>query len=141
MTQGSNPTLQIKRFAPLPAPGDFVWCRFPETLGVPGPKNRPALVIGVADDDHRVRVCYGTTKKTDTLYPGEFVIDPDDDGFALSGLAARTKFDLGNCVDLPFNSRWFVRHESLAVQVPLPKMGTLHSCYTLAIQEALALIK
>ena len=57
------------QFTPLPAPGDFVWCHFPESVGKPGPKSRPALVIAVFDNDHAIRVAYGTTKKVYRFRP------------------------------------------------------------------------
>ncbi|WPO98183.1 type II toxin-antitoxin system PemK/MazF family toxin [Pseudomonas sp. HR96] len=123
-------------FTPLPAPGDIVWCKFPERLGTPGPKSRPGLVIGVFDEERKVRVCYGTSQKTDRIYPGEFVLDPDDDGFPLSGLGARTKFDLNHTFDLAFDTDWFAMHSSLVPAIPLPKMGSLHSSYMQAIKKA-----
>lgn len=127
------------RFNPLPAPGDFVWCHFPEKVGNLGPKSRPALVIAVFDNDHAIRVAYGTTKKTEEsrIYPGEFVLDPSDAGFQESGLAERTKFDLGNAHTLPFDSDWFAPNQSIYASSPLPKMGSLHSSYMKAVKEAL----
>ncbi|AUF97200.1 hypothetical protein CXQ80_15845 [Pseudomonas sp. 02C 26] len=128
-----------KSFTPLPAPGDIVWCKFPETVGIPGPKNRPCLILGVFDEDHMVRVCYGTSQKTgqEEIYPGEFVMDPQDDGFDISGLGPRTKFDLNNTFDLPFTDRWFHPHRATTLPTPLPKMGTLHPSYMQAIKKAL----
>ncbi len=128
-----------KRFNPLPAPGDFVWCRFPEVMGKPGPKLRPALVIGVFDEDHKIRVCYGTSQKTDIdqIYSGEFVLDPQDDGFAISGLGPRTKFDLNNYFDLPFSTEYFAAHKGILISSPSPKMGALHSSYMQEIKKAL----
>lgn len=128
------------QFHPLPAPGDFVWCHFPQVVGNPGPKARPALVVAVYDDDHAIRVAYGTRQKTNKLYPGEFVLDPADAGFALSGLAARTKFDLSQCVTVQFDSDWFAPHQSVYASTPLPRMGTLHSSYMQAVQTALSQI-
>lgn len=125
------------RFNPLPAPGDFVWCHFPEKVGNPGPKSRPALVIAVFDNDHAIRVAYGTTQKTASLYPGEFVLDPNDAGFPVSGLAGRTKFDLGNAQTLLFDSDWFAPNQSIYASSPLPKMGSLHSSYMTAVKAAL----
>lgn len=66
-----------KPFPQLPEPGDFVWCRFPRLPGfpdTPGPKLRPALVIAVSDADHEVMVVYGTSQKTDKIYPTEFLL-------------------------------------------------------------------
>lgn len=123
-------------FRPLPAPGDFVWCHFPEVIGNPGPKARPALVVAVFEDDHAVRIAYGTTRKTEKLYPGEFVLDPSDAGFALSGLAQRTKFDLNNEVQVYFDSDWFSSNQSVYASTPLPKMGRLDIEYYPVVQKA-----
>ena|SRR5437868_15509667 len=126
-------------FHPLPAPGDIVWCHFPEEIGNPGPKARPALVVAVFDNDHAVRIAYGTTQKTNKLYPGEVVLDPADGGFPLSGLTQRTKFDLNHEVDVFFDSDWFAPNQSVYAAVPLPKMGSLHISYDPAVQKAASL--
>lgn len=128
------------RFKPLPAPGDIVWCHFPEIIGKPGPKARPALVTAVFDDDYAIRVAYGTSQKTNNLYRGEFVLDPQDAGFALSGLGARTKFDLGNLFVLPFDSDWFSANQGIYASTPLPRMGSMHPSYMLDLQKALSLL-
>jgi len=62
---------------PLPALGDIVYCRFPESLGEPGPKPRPALVIGIAELDDKTKAvvaAYGTSQQTEHLRSGEFLI-------------------------------------------------------------------
>jgi hypothetical protein len=123
-------------FKPLPAPGDIVWCHFPQVIGNPGPKARPALVIGVFDDDHAVKIAYGTSQKTEKVYPGEFVLDPADAGFSLSGLGQRTKFDLNNTVNLFFDSDWFAPNQSVHASTPLPKMGRLDISYMSLVQKA-----
>ncbi|MBC3374253.1 hypothetical protein HU762_09895 [Pseudomonas sp. SWRI92] len=123
-------------FRPLPAPGDFVWCHFPEVVGKPGPKARPGLIVAVFDDDHAVRIAYGTTQKTEKLYPGEFVLDPADPGFSSSGLTHRTKFDLNHEVQVLFDSDWFAPNQSVYACVPLPKMGRLDVSYYPAVQKA-----
>lgn len=128
-------------FNPLPAPGDIVWCHFPEGLGTPGPKPRPALIIAVSRDDHAVQLAYGTSQKTYKIYPGEFALDPNDAGFSDSGLDRRTKFDLNRIVQLPFNSIWFTLSPSSTPQTPLPKMGVLHPSYIKAAQKAKAQAK
>ena len=66
---------------PRPRAGDIVDCRFPEQVGTPGPKERPALVLQVEEavDDAQGRVvivAYATSQKVDRVYPGEFVITP-----------------------------------------------------------------
>jgi len=62
---------------PLPAPGDIVWCRFPELpRQSPGPKPRPALVLEVIEreDGIEIAVVYGTSQRVDKLSAGEFAI-------------------------------------------------------------------
>lgn len=121
----------VVQYRPLPAVGDLVWCRFPlmEALGNPGPKPRPALIIAVAPLEHAVQLIYGTTQRTTTLYPSEFVMDPADAGFSTSGLSFRTKFDFNKRVTLKFDSDWFAPAPGLPKNIPLPKLGAMHSCY------------
>ncbi|MBS1054940.1 hypothetical protein [Gluconobacter kondonii] len=124
------------KYAPLPTIGDIVWCHFPQEMGVPGPKPRPALVRAVSTARNLVQVAYGTSKKTGSLYPGEFVLDPSDGGFADSGLEVRTKFDVGNLVTLPFDDTWFAPSPLLKPGTPAPKMGSLHVSYLTAAIKA-----
>ena len=117
-------------YFPVPANGDIVWCLFPDSLGTPGSKPRPALLIAIGEDSqHRpvVTVVYGTTKKLDRLYPSEFKIERvDGASFTLSGLAADSKFDFNHQVKLPFCSTWFgpapgqpfINHPRLGVLAP-----------------------
>lgn len=128
---------QTQKFYPLPAAGDIVWCAFPQSIGQPGPKNRPVLVARVSKDTHEVSVVYGTSQKTDKLFPTEIVLDPSDVGFSVSGLSYRTKFDVSVQVQLPFDSDWFDIAPSPQVNSPLPKMGVLHPSYISAIQAAM----
>lgn len=90
---------------------DFVWCLFPEVSGQPGPKPRPALVIGVNSADPTkpyVKVAYGTSKKLNQIYPSEFTISPADiNEFVAAGLSYPTKFDMKNTVVLPYCDTWF----------------------------------
>lgn len=92
---------------PRPAAGDIVDCRFPESVGVPGPKERPALVLeveaAVGSTGWVVTVAYATSQKIDLVYAGEFVVMPS----ARTGLRVATKFDLLNRHRLPFNDLWF----------------------------------
>lgn len=129
--------IQTKKFHPLPAPGDIVWCHFPQTIGNPGPKPRPALVLAIAREQHAIQVAYGTSQKTHKLYPGEFVLDPSDAGFSVSGLGQRTKFDVGNRVQIYFDSDWFAPAPGQTPQIPLPKLGILHPSYMKAAKQAL----
>lgn len=130
------------QYHPLPAPGDIVWCHFPysEALGNPGPKARPALVLAVSPEDHAIRVAYGTTQRTNNIHAGEFVLDPAEAGFSVSGLAERTKFDLGRSVQVPFDSDWFQPNPGIYATKPLPKMGILHPSYMQAARKALSQI-
>lgn len=133
--------LQKQKFNPLPAAGDIVWCAFPQVLGQPGPKNRPALVARVSPTTHEVSVVYGTSQKTHQIYPTEFVLDPADSGFSSSGLSHRTKFDVATQVQLPFDSDWFAAAPGPQVNSPLPKMGILHPSYMSVIAAAVKNIK
>jgi hypothetical protein len=119
---------QKKCFNPLPAVGDIFWCHFPEKLENPGPKPRPALIVAVSRTDHSVKVAYGTSKKTQRVYPGEFVISETDAGFVESGLSYTTKFDLAHCAILPFDEEWFGAAPGCPGRIPPPKMGVLHAC-------------
>lgn len=125
-----------KAFNPLPAPGDILWCHFPRQIGEPGPKPRPALVLAVSHSTHQVQVAYGTSQKTDRLYPGEFVMDPSDAGFPASGLSFRTKFDLAHHEKIPFDSDWFKQAPGIYATSPLPKMGIVHPSYFKAAKKA-----
>lgn len=124
-----------KNFHPLPATGDILWSQFPQSVGTPGPKPRPVLVVAVSILDHAVEVIYGTSQKTNRIYPSEFVLDPSDPGFKISGLSYRTKFDFRQKVKLPFDSDWFSQAPKV-VNSPLPKLGTLDSCYFIAARAA-----
>ncbi len=116
------------RYFQAPTNGDIVWCLFPESLGKPGPKPRPALIIEIGVDGKGkpvVTVVYGTSKKIDRLYPSEFKIEKADGAsFSLSGLEADTKFDFNHRVKLPYCSTWF---GALPGQpfVNQPKLGVL----------------
>ena len=116
------------RYFQSPTNGDIVWCLFPESLGKPGPKPRPALIIEIGGDSkHKpvVTVVYGTTKKLDRLYPSEFKIEKADGAsFSLSGLAADTKFDFNHRVKLPYCTTWFGSAPGQPY-VNQPKLGVL----------------
>ena len=95
-------------WTPRPKVGDIVQCCFPQQVGVPGPKDRPALVLQVEEavDDPNgsvVVVAYATSQHTTVVYPGEFVIEAS----AKAGLSKATKFDLVNHHRLPFDLDWF----------------------------------
>ena len=126
----------MANFAPAPALGDIVLCRFPQSVGVPGPKIRPALVIGVALQAHAVRVAYGTSKKLDRLYPTEFCIEQHSPGYIASGLSFPTKFDLARQVKLPFTTEWFAAVNRIPPPKPPPKLGVLHAAHFKDAQRA-----
>ena len=110
---------------PRPRAGDIVDCRFPEQVGTPGPKERPALVLQVEEavDDAQgsvVIVAYATSQKVDRVYPGEFVITPS----AGTGLTKATKFDLVRRHRLPFDDNWF--GPAPGVRPPHPCRGRLN---------------
>lgn len=93
---------------PRPRLGDIVECSFPQEVGVPGPKNRPALVLQVEEavDDPTgsvVVVAYATSQNIASVYPGEFVVEAS----TATGLSKTTKFDLVNRHRLPFDDVWF----------------------------------
>ena len=114
---------------PPPRPGDIVWCHFPQDLARrPGPKPRPGLVLAVGEvkGETALEVAFGTSQKTNRLYPGEFLIAPDDgDAFRTAGLSYPTKFDLRKSLQLPYTAEWF----AVAPGTPFgqtPKLGLLH---------------
>lgn len=114
---------------PEPTAGDIVWCHFPDNIH-PRPKPRPGLIIATKEDNKGtifVSVAYGTSKKTDRLYSGEFRIAKVEHpaAYASAGLSFDTKFDFGKTLDLPFNDIYF----SVPPHAPngqIPKLGTLH---------------
>lgn len=130
-------TANVKQHTPLPEPGDIVWCHFPQLPGKPGPKPRPALVLQVSEQDHEVRVVYGTSQKTQKIYPTEFLLKKGEPGFSLSGLARDTKFDMAVKVELPFNSDWFdLAPIKDGVASMSPVMGALHPTYLERVKQA-----
>lgn len=121
----------------LPRPGDVVWCRFPfrEMPGKPGAKPRPAIVRAVFLDRRTsrssVEVAFGTSKKTDKLYKGEFLVATPS-GRRAAGLDLATKFDLGRTVRIPWAIQFFTVRpgaDSLIV-------GSLHPTDVMALRQA-----
>jgi hypothetical protein len=97
-------------------------------LSVPGPKPRPALVVdtGRLRGEPAVEAIYGTSRKLDRLYPGEFSITQEDgDAFTASGLSYPTKFDTARSVFLPYNDEWFAVPAG-APYGQTPTLGVLH---------------
>jgi hypothetical protein len=123
---------------PAAEAGEIVWCHFPERIE-PGPKPRPALVVTVFDDQAPrwvLRVAYGTSKNTDSLRRGEFLIsDRDAAAYGLAGLSYPTKFSFQDTVDLPYNSDWF-KVPPGAPNGQTPKLGMLHPCLMRRVRAA-----
>lgn len=115
----------------LPAPGDIVWCRFPEPpKQSPGPKPRPALVLEVIEreDGIEIAVVYGTSQRVDKLSAGEFAITRlgHAAAYKAAGLSHDTKFDFKQTARLPWSDEFF----SVPPGAPngqRPQMGTLHA--------------
>jgi hypothetical protein len=127
------------RWWPEPVAGDIVWCHFPDHIH-PHPKPRPALILAVFDDDEpqfSVRVAYGTSQKTTSLYKGEFAIlrDKNRVAYETANLSYDTKFNLKQVLDLPFSTDWF----SVPPAAPhgqTPKLGTLHPSLVRSVHAA-----
>jgi len=114
---------------PEPTAGEIVWCHFPDKIN-PKPKPRPGLIISTKEDNEGlifVCVAYGTSKKTDRLYSGEFRIAKSEHpaAYASAGLSYDTKFDFRNSLELPFNDVYF-SVPPLAPHGQTPRLGTLH---------------
>ena len=122
-----------------PTAGEIVWCHFPENVNLRS-KPRPALIFAVFDDDapqFEVRVAYGTSQRTTTLYRGEFAIlrDRNVAAYQSAGLSFDTKFDFKRTLDLPYTTEWF----SVPPAAPhgqTPKLGTLHPSLVRAVEAA-----
>jgi hypothetical protein len=122
-----------------PTAGEIVWCHFPDDVD-PRPKPRPALILAVFDDDapqFTVRVAYGTSQRSTTLYRGEFSVlqSRNPVAYLAAGLSYDTEFNLKQAIDLPYTSDWF----SVPLAAPhgqTPKLGTLHPSLVRAVQAA-----
>ncbi len=121
----------------LPQSGDVVWCRFPfrDMPGKPGPKPRPAIVRAVFLDRRRsrssVEVAFGTSKKTNRLYRGEFSI-ASPSGMRAAGLDLPTKFELARTVRLPWTREFFTAKPGKSRLI----LGSLHPSDTIALRRA-----
>jgi hypothetical protein len=110
-----------------------VWGHFPFLPATePGPKPRPALIVGVRtfEDGVTVQVAYATTQRTSSLRTGEFLIAKDKHSVAFkqAGLAFDTKFDLNKVIELPWTDRYFkVPPTPNPAFGQTPKMGSLHA--------------
>lgn len=84
-----------------------------------------------------MRVAYGTSQRTITLYRGEFAIlrERNAAAYETAGLSHDTKFDLKQAVDLPYTTKWF----SVPPAAPhghTPMLGTLHPSLVRAVEAA-----
>ncbi len=84
----------------------------------------------------RLPVAYGTSQKTDRIYPTEFLIDSSDPNFALTGLSVPTRFDMAHQVQIPFNADWVSKAPSPLPNMPLPKLGVLPANLVKVAKEA-----
>ena len=97
----------------------------------PSPSH-PALVLALFDDDapqFHVKVAYGTSQRTTTLYKGEFAIMRQHHGaaFEAAGLSFDTKFDMKQALDLPYSTDWFsVPPTPAAPHEQTSQLGVLH---------------
>ena len=120
----------------LPRPGDIVWRHFPlrEMPGKPGTKPRPAIVRAVFLDRRTsrgsVEVAFGTSKKSDRLYQGEFLISSPS-GKQAAGLDRPTKFDLARTVRLPWAREFFIVKPGKSRLV----IGSLHPSDMIALKR------
>ena len=124
----------------LPAPGDIVWCLFPELPDIePGPKSRLAFVTSVDryNNGDFVRVVYGTSQRVTHLKTGEVAISKTSHpaAYALAGLTADTKFDFKVIVDLAWTDRYF-KVPPRSPHGNTPKLGTLHATVLHAVEAA-----
>ena len=96
----------------LPAPYDIVWCRFPfhDSLGDPGPKPRPAIVLNIAVDadagEGDAQLVYGTTRtKVMSRHRDFFVTNVSE--MDACGLDKATRFDLDRIAWVPWAEEWY----------------------------------
>ncbi len=125
---------------PLPAPGDIVWCGFPELpRPSPGPTPRPALVLEVIEreDGIEIAVVYGTSQRVDKLSAGEFAITRlgHAAAYKAAGLSHDTKFDFKQTAHVPWNDEFFAVPPG-APNGQKPLMGTLHASMVRAAAAA-----
>ena len=124
----------------LPAPGDIVWCLFPEVPDIePGPKPQPALVMRVErrHDGDLVSLVYGTSKNLTRLRSCEVAITQSKNpaAYALAGLAYDTKFNFKVIVELPWTNRYF-KVPTRNLHGNIPKIGTLHATILHSVEVA-----
>ena len=125
-------------------------------IGLSSDRNNPAVVGPILNADIRrkalrfsdlrapssaatlqfiVRVVYGTSQRTNTLYRGEFVImrNKNPVAYEMAGLSYDTKFDFKQSLDLPYTTEWF-SVPPVAAHGQSPKLGTLHPSLVRAVE-------
>lgn len=86
---------------------------YPPNHSDPGPEPHPCLVLDVFEDEETeepwVIVAFGTSKNTDQLYSGEFLVNQRHSQNDGSGLDKPTKFSLARnrLAKLPYNNKFF----------------------------------
>lgn len=80
---------------------DIVWCRFPlrETPTQPGPKERPVLILGTAEDGCLLAAAYGTSQAHGQLTAWQMAV--------LTAPRTKTVFDLTRVARLPCTTEYF----------------------------------
>ena len=88
---------------------DIVWCRFPlrETPSQPGPKERPVLIVGIAEDGSLLAAAYGTSQAHGQLKAWQLAV--------LTAPRTNTVFDLTRVARLPCTTEYFPNKPRLMV--------------------------
>ena len=110
----------------MPQPGDIVRCKFPFMEDRNLFKYRHALVLFVSESrmlDQRgaVVVAYGTSQKTDNIYPDEVLLDQKSPAFGVTGLKKTTKFNMSRIETMVLSDENFLIAPNGQVSV-----GVLH---------------
>ena len=106
----------MKMHIPAPEIGAVLWARLPEEGGDAKAKLRPVVVLDVFSLNGLtyVTVAKGTSKHTDDVYLGEFVVRSPAD-LACCGLNQATKFQLQRREKLPLTEAWFSMGKSITM--------------------------
>lgn len=106
---------------------DIVWCRFPlrENPTQPGPKERPVLILGIAEEGSLLAAAYGTSQAHEQLAAWQLAV--------LTAPRTNTVFDLTRVARLPYTTGYFPLKPRLMV---LP--ANLHQDLAKAVAAAKA---
>ena len=109
---------------------DVVWCQFPERErpDLPGPKARPALVLGVADSGALVVAAYGTSQAHTA--PKDWEVRHEAQRGTL------TSFDLSRMASVPATAAYFPSHLPVLRKFPAERVPELIAANTAAQTEA-----